>query len=179
PQPTPRPQPPRKTDTEYENILMELLDGVDAGWSRGKIKGFLIVKKTTPNELARWLRDFGQRWESTEQNQELGRRLRKLGQEIEGELGQVATAIATRLQPPPPEVNSLAVNTAETSTEVTSSEARDPNLPPVEINPEAEALFNRGGEKYYAGDLLGAIADLTQAITINPNYYQAYTGRGI
>ncbi|MBZ8182103.1 CHAT domain-containing protein [Oscillatoria salina] len=166
PPPTPPPQPPRKTDTEYENILMELLDGVDAGWSRGKIKGFLIGKNTTDKKLAAWLRDFGQRWESTEQHRELGRRLRKLGREIEGELGQVATAIATRLQPvsPPPDV--------------TFSEATDANLPPVSRSPEAAALYNRGGEKYYAGDLLGAIADFTQAITLNPNDYQAYTNRG-
>ncbi|NET87368.1 MAG: CHAT domain-containing protein [Kamptonema sp. SIO1D9] len=181
PPPTPRPQPPRKTDTEYENILMELLDGVDAGWSRGKIKGFLIGKNTTDKKLARWLRDFGQRWESTEQHQELGRRLRKLGKEIEGELGQVATAIATRLQPvsPPPDVNPLAVNTAETSTNVTSSQARDANLPPVQRSPEAEALFRRGLNKHQAGDLLDAIANYTQSLQLNPDDYGVYNNRGL
>jgi len=29
------------TDVEYENLFLELLEGVNKGWSRGIIKGFL------------------------------------------------------------------------------------------------------------------------------------------
>ncbi|MCC3519038.1 hypothetical protein [Microcoleus sp. PH2017_18_LLB_O_A] len=37
------PQPPTLTDAEYEAKLMELLEGVNQGWGRGDVAGFLII----------------------------------------------------------------------------------------------------------------------------------------
>ncbi|MEG4091918.1 hypothetical protein QUA38_21410, partial [Microcoleus sp. Pol12B4] len=52
---------PALTDAEYESKFMEILEGVNAGWSRGDVAGFLIAKRLKDGELAAWLRRFGQR----------------------------------------------------------------------------------------------------------------------
>ncbi len=47
-----KPLPPTLTDAEYEAKFMELLAGVNQGWSRGDIAGFLIAKRLKNAELA-------------------------------------------------------------------------------------------------------------------------------
>ena len=42
-----------------------------------------------------------------------------------------------------------------------------------------EPYYNRGLEKYNAGDYSGAIADYTKAIDLDPKYHNAYLRRGI
>jgi hypothetical protein len=36
---------PTLTEAEYESKFMEILEGVNAGWSRGDVAGFLIAKR--------------------------------------------------------------------------------------------------------------------------------------
>jgi tetratricopeptide (TPR) repeat protein len=43
---------------------------------------------------------------------------------------------------------------------------------------KAEDFLIQGEEKYDKGDYQGAIAAYTQAIVLNPNYAEAYNGRG-
>ena len=43
----------------------------------------------------------------------------------------------------------------------------------------ARAYFNRGTSKDELNDYQGAITDYTRAIEFNPDYYKAYTNRGI
>ena len=43
----------------------------------------------------------------------------------------------------------------------------------------AAFYYNRGNDKYDAGDYYGAIADYSKAIEINPKLFQAYYGRAI
>ncbi|MEG4858263.1 hypothetical protein QUB75_11640 [Microcoleus sp. K1-B6] len=58
-EPTP-PQPrPTLTDAEYEAKFMELLEGVNEGWGRGDVAGFLLAKRIKNGDLAAWLRRFG------------------------------------------------------------------------------------------------------------------------
>ncbi|WP_341525070.1 tetratricopeptide repeat protein [Nostoc sp. UHCC 0302] len=45
--------------------------------------------------------------------------------------------------------------------------------------PKADDFYIQAGEKYKNGDFKGAIADYTQAIRLNPNYLNAYFGRGV
>ncbi|QLE56447.1 tetratricopeptide repeat-containing serine protease family protein [Nostoc sp. TCL26-01] len=49
---------------------------------------------------------------------------------------------------------------------------------PVNITPKADNFYIQAGDKYDKGDLRGAIADYTQAISLNPNYVNAYNDRG-
>jgi tetratricopeptide (TPR) repeat protein len=46
-------------------------------------------------------------------------------------------------------------------------------------NQKAEQYFNKGLEKGKQKDYLGAIADYTKAIEINPKYMEAYYNRGM
>ncbi len=80
---------------------MEILEGVNAGWSRGDVAGFLIAKRLKDGELAAWLRRFGKRLLEGEHDdaaatdavaslQELAQRLVLLGRIGSGELSEVA-----------------------------------------------------------------------------------------
>ncbi len=87
---------------------MELLEGVNAGWSRGDVGGFLIAKRIKDAELAAWLRRFGQNLlegphgdtaaaESAASLQELARRLVLLSRIRSGELGDAAGEIGREI----------------------------------------------------------------------------------
>lgn len=56
-----------RSDTEYEAILMELLEQIETGWGRGDIAGFLIIKSVKDAELAAWLRQKGETWLATDE----------------------------------------------------------------------------------------------------------------
>ena len=49
------------TDAEYEAKLMELLEGVNQGWGRGDVGGFLLAKRIKDGDWAAWLQRFGDR----------------------------------------------------------------------------------------------------------------------
>lgn len=82
------------SDTEYEAIFLQLLEQVNQGFSRGKIKAFFIIKNLKESDLVPWLRRFGERLfatdELSESHQELGQRLLLLGDLGLGELSQIA-----------------------------------------------------------------------------------------
>ncbi|MEG3850243.1 hypothetical protein QT971_25100 [Microcoleus sp. herbarium19] len=103
-----KPQPPTLTDAEYEAKFMELLEGVNQGWSRGDVAGFLIAKRLKNAELAAWLRRFGARLsegegggdaaaEAVESLQELAQRLLLLSRICDGELGNSAREISREI----------------------------------------------------------------------------------
>jgi len=113
---TPPPEPqntpirPTLTDAEYESKFMEILEGVNVGWSRGDVAGFLIAKRLKDGELAGWLRRFGIRLleegahaastapaDAVASLQELARRLGLLGRIGSGELSQVAGNIGREI----------------------------------------------------------------------------------
>lgn len=111
-QPTPpaqqKPVPPPPTDTEYEAKFMELLEGVNQGWSRGDVAGFLIAKRLKDPELAGWLCRFGVRLlegehedvpatDAIESLQELAQRLLLFSTIRDGELGNVAREISRQI----------------------------------------------------------------------------------
>lgn len=87
---------------------MELLEGVNQGWSRGDVAGFLIAKRLKDPELAAWLRRFGVRLlegehedvpatDAIESLQELAQRLLLLSTIRDGELGNVAREISREI----------------------------------------------------------------------------------
>ncbi|MEG4966271.1 CHAT domain-containing tetratricopeptide repeat protein [Microcoleus sp. B6-A1] len=95
----PPPDPiPIRSFGEYEQKFMALLEGVAQGWSRGDIKGFLIVCKIKDAEWENWLQEFGERLlVSPETHLELGGRMVGLGEMNCGRISEVAGKIGREL----------------------------------------------------------------------------------
>ena len=86
------------TEAEYEQIFMQLLDRVAEGLTPGQLKGFLIGKKISEDELVVWLRGFGKRiLDSSATNDKLATRLIQLGNISNGKLAMVAEDIGKKL----------------------------------------------------------------------------------
>ncbi|MCC3593203.1 tetratricopeptide repeat protein [Microcoleus sp. PH2017_28_MFU_U_A] len=166
----PPPQPaPTLTDAEYEAKLMELLEGVNQGWGRGDVAGFLLAKRIKNGDFAAWLRRFGVRSLEGAQGstastdavvslQELARRLELLGGVGGGELGKVAGNVGREILVRFPLV---------------SGEGGE------DVDGEAEAWTKLGNEQYMKGDFEGALKSYDKALEIKPDYYKAWNGRGI
>ncbi len=98
--PPPKPTPIR-TFGECEQKFMALLEGVEEGWSRGEIKGFLIGSNIKDAEWVNWLQKFGERLlVSPETHLELGGRMVRLGEMNCGRISEVAGNIGRQLLPP-------------------------------------------------------------------------------
>ncbi|MCY7383009.1 MAG: hypothetical protein LH628_10610 [Microcoleus sp. CAN_BIN18] len=96
--PAPPPPTPIRSFGEYEQKFMELLEGVEQGWSRGTIQGFLVASKIKDAEWENWLQEFGERLlVSPETNLELGRRMVRLGAANCGIISEVAGNIGRQL----------------------------------------------------------------------------------
>jgi tetratricopeptide (TPR) repeat protein len=149
------------SDTEYEQLFIQLLDGVHQGWSRGRVEGFLIAKNLTQADLVAWLQRFGEKLlESPQPNDELAQRMVLLSQVGCGELGKVSGDIGRHLL----------------------SKAGKPALTNSRDNAdidEAEAWFNQGYQRAMAGDFVGALASFDKAVQINPDCHEAWYNRGV
>jgi tetratricopeptide (TPR) repeat protein len=157
------------TDAEYEAKLMELLEGVNEGWGRGDVAGFLIAKRIKNGDLATWLRRFGDRLlegghEDTASTdavvslQELARRLELLGRVAIGELEDWAGNVGREILVEFP---------------LASVEGDEV------VDRLAEAWCDRGNEQYNLGDFEGAIASLDKALEIKPDLHVAWYNRGV
>ncbi|MEG4444349.1 tetratricopeptide repeat protein [Microcoleus sp. AT9_B4] len=160
--------PPTFTDAEYEAKLMELLEGVNEGWGRGDVAGFLLAKRIKNGDLAAWLRRFGDRLlegghggtaptDAVVSLQELARRLELLSRVAGGELGECAGKVGRDI------LLEFPLSSVE------GDEVGDR---------EAEAWCDRGNEQYDLGDFEGAIDSYNQAIALKPDYHQAFRNRG-
>ncbi|MEG4395703.1 tetratricopeptide repeat protein [Microcoleus sp. BROC3] len=193
---------PTLTDAEYESKFMEILEGVNAGWSRGDVAGFLIAKRLKDGELAAWLRRFGKRLLEGEHDdtaatdavaslQELAQRLVLLGRIGSGELSEVARQIGreilTRFPLPEVEEEDTKGRVIEAvfvgdglgfsgAVNRTSAEAAEEES---EVNVDAEALCDRGNEHYNLGRFEEAIAFYNQAIALKPDYHDALHNRDL
>jgi tetratricopeptide (TPR) repeat protein len=167
-EPTPPPPPPTLTDAEYEAKLMELLEGVNQGWGRGDVAGFLIAKQIKNGDLAAWLRRFGVRslegaqgstasTDAVASLQELARRLELLGRVAGGELGEVAGNVGREILVEFP---------------LASDEGEE------DVDGEAEKWKKRGNEQYNLGDFKGALNSYDKALEFKPDYHYAWNNRG-
>jgi tetratricopeptide (TPR) repeat protein len=201
----PAPPPPQPTPIrsfgEYEQKFMALLEGVEQGWSRGDIKGFLIGSKIKDADWENWLQEFGERLlVSPENNLELGGRMVRLGaancgkiSEVAGKIGRqllagdslnrtavddssvVSENIVTELLGR----ESLSVYSTDNSSAANQGESTSPSESiEREVSKEAKELFYQGFDRYGAGDLEGAIAAFKQALEIHPKYHLAWNGLG-
>jgi len=196
--PAPPPPTPIRSFGEYEQKFMELLEGVEQGWSRGPIQGFLIASKIKDAELANWLQEFGERLlVSPETNLELGRRMVRLGAANCGIISEVAGNIGRELLAgeilnlTPADDSSISDNVSELLGSESLSFSTD-NLSAanqgklssqsesigIEILKELVELLKQGVERYDAGDFEGAIAAFDQALEIDPKFNPAWNGLG-
>ncbi len=147
---------------------MELLEGVNQGWGRGDVAGFLIAKQIKNGDLAAWLRRFGVRSLEGAQGstasadavvslQELARRLELLGGVAGGELGEAAGNVGREILVEFPPV---------------SGEGDE------DVGGEAEAWCDRGYEQCMKGDFEGAIASYDKALEIKPDQHESWNNRG-
>jgi len=194
--PPPKPTPIRSFG-EYEQKFLQLLEGVEQGWSRGDIKGFLIGCKIKDAEWENWLQEFGERLlVSPETNLELGRRMVRLGEmncwkisEVAGNIGRQLFAVES-LNPNSPVISEnivtrlLAGESLSVSSTDNSSDANQPysisqsELIAKGISQEALELYKQGVARYDAGDLEGAIAAFETALEIDPKFHFAWNGLG-
>ncbi len=198
--PPPMPTPIR-TFGEYEQKFLQLLEGVEQGWSRGDIKGFLIGCKINDAEWENWLQEFGERLlVSPETHLELGGRMVWLGERNCGKLSEVAGNIGRQLLagesltptptddslvrdedivPPLLEKNSSSVYPTDSLSDANEYDANSQaESIEREVIQETEELFNQGKYRYYAGDLGRAIAAFEKALEIDPKYHSAWNGLG-
>ena len=97
--------PPPLSDSDYEYLFMQLLEGVGHGWQQDRVvRWFEALKgRTTQADWVAWLRRFGERvLASSAPNDELGRRLLNLGDQLLStpslqEIGEVAYDIGRQL----------------------------------------------------------------------------------
>ncbi|MCW6052313.1 tetratricopeptide repeat protein [Lyngbya sp. CCAP 1446/10] len=173
-------QPPTLTDAEFEAKLMELLEGVNAGWGSGDVTEFLLAKRLRDTELADWLRRFGDRLlaidrETTEEGghgdtastdsaaslQELARRLELLSRICGGELGEAAGKVGRE----------ILVKFRISSVGEGEGEG--------EVDGEAEAWKKLGNEQLDKKDYEGAIASFDKALEIKPDHDTAWNNRAV
>ncbi|MEG4395682.1 CHAT domain-containing tetratricopeptide repeat protein [Microcoleus sp. BROC3] len=199
--PSPPKPTPIRTFREYEQKFLQLLEGVEQGWSRGEIKGFLIGCKIKDAEWANWLQEFGDRLlVSPETNLELGGRMVRLGEMNCGRISEVAGNIGRQLlvgkslNPTPVddslvigenivipllEKKSFSVSSTDNSSAAKQRDSTSQSESIArEVCQEAIELYNQGRERYYAGDLGEAIAAFEKALEIDPKYHLAWNGLG-
>ncbi|MEH2100577.1 MAG: tetratricopeptide repeat protein, partial [Nostoc sp.] len=154
-------EPPQQlTDAEYESLFLQLLAEVNDGLSIGGVKGFLAAKRINEAHLVEWLRSFGKRLlASATPNDELARRMVRLGELSIGEVSVVAYDFGRQLKGG--ETNRQSAEDAEEREEG-----------------EAEVWFNQGNEQLMVGNFIGAIASYDRAIEIKPDFHLAWHNRG-
>jgi len=93
-------KPPRLTDSDYEFLFTQLLEGVHYGWQKPRVDKFLaeLEKRTTAAEWLAWLRRFGERLlAAPTKNTELATRMVQLGELQCGETSELANDFGMRL----------------------------------------------------------------------------------
>jgi len=98
--------PPSLTDTDYEFLFIELLEGVAHGWQQARVLRFFeVLSERGKQELwIAWLRRFGERLlDSSVPNNELAARMVQLGELGCGEITDIAYEIGMQLLTKPTE----------------------------------------------------------------------------
>ncbi len=185
--PTIHQQPPSSlTDTDYEFLLLQLLEGVAYGWQQARILRFFeVLSERGKQELwVAWLRHFGERLlASPVPNNELAARMVQLGELGCGEIGEVAYEIGMQLL-----IRPTQTQWANTSVDGREQRENDSQVEAVisQFNAsgqsapdEAVAWYNQGVQQYNAGDLLATVTSWERATQIKPNFHNAWFNKGI
>jgi CHAT domain-containing protein/Flp pilus assembly protein TadD len=156
-------------------LFLELLAGVNEGWSRGRVKGFLDAKNITQAGLVEWLRRFGERLlASSAPNDELAARMVQLGELGVGEVGEVAGEIGMRL---------LRRNQGEPINEddgqnadLVTSAHQDGQDNSAYL---ASEYLKLAIQYYEVGNYKQSVDCFDQVLTLNPDNHEAWNNRGV
>ena len=116
-------------DADYEMLFFQILEGVHRGWTEPDVMKYIAETgdRAPLSEWIAWLRRFGDRLsDRTASQEELARRLLKLGKLGCGELGAIASEIAAQLLAGAPADARLAQKTQATR-EVRASQEKENN----------------------------------------------------
>ncbi|MEC4895052.1 MAG: tetratricopeptide repeat protein, partial [Oscillatoria sp. PMC 1050.18] len=197
PKPEP-PPPPEPSDLEYQTWLEDVLAQVAQGSTWSDLQAFLIIKNIKKNKLAQWLKKFGAKLASqeTQPDAEWVRRLALLGKVAQGDLGRAAQQVAQRFTPPAEEPEAISSSgrdefdlsgatssgdetTGESKVEQVSVSGEASTAADVQISSEVKELLVQWLQQYQAGDLQGALVSATRATELQPDFHEAWNGRGI
>ncbi|MEA5574241.1 tetratricopeptide repeat protein [Calothrix sp. UHCC 0171] len=146
------------TDTEYESLFIQLLNGVNDGWSLPQVRDFLDRSNIIQADLLVWLQGFSDKLLATDvENDELALRMLKLGKVDIGKLGELASSIGIQLKQRKKQIVSHHANT------FVNVESED-----------AEIWFQKGLDKNRVGDLETAVICWQKAVKIEPEYQSAW-----
>jgi tetratricopeptide (TPR) repeat protein len=182
--PPPKPTPIR-TFGEYEQKFLQLLEGVEQGWSRGDIKGFLIACNIKDAEWENWLQEFGDRLlVSPENHLELGRRMVRLGEMNCGKISEVAGNIGRQLlageslnRTPADDSSVISENTDDSSAANQGDSTSQSESIGRKVSQEVEELYNQGVARYELGYLESALDCYDKVIEIKPDFHEAWINR--
>ncbi|MEH1798287.1 MAG: tetratricopeptide repeat protein [Nostoc sp.] len=172
-------EPPKQlTDAEYESLFLQLLAEVNDGLSRGGAKDFLAANRINEAKLVEWLGGFGERLlASATPNDELARRMVRLGELNIGEVSVVAYNIGRRLGGG--ETNRRGADDAEDTKGREKKGIKQVDVVSESTTDKAEAWFNQGDVLYSLGLYEQAIALFEKAIEIKHEYHEAWHNRGV
>ena len=182
--PPPKPTPIR-TFGEYEQKFLQLLEGVEQGWSRGDIKGFLIACNIKDAEWENWLQEFGDRLlVSPENHLELGRRMVRLGEMNCGKISEVAGNIGRQLlageslnRTPADDSSVISENTDDSSAANQGDSTSQSESIGRKVSQEVEELYNQGVARYELGYLESTLDCYDKVIEIKPDFHEAWINR--
>jgi CHAT domain-containing protein/tetratricopeptide (TPR) repeat protein len=180
------PQIQHLSDADYERLFMQLLHGVNEGWSQRQVQDFLIDQRINEVDLVEWLRRFGTEVLQADPtslrsllNPELGRRMMQLGKIACRELGEVAQNLGRQ-------VTTTWLTTAWSKQGIKQLEAKD-YIEALHCFNKALAIDANNHELWYEqGLILGelkaygeAIDSLNKALSIQPNNHKAWIIRSV
>ncbi|MEG4420008.1 tetratricopeptide repeat protein [Microcoleus sp. LAD1_D5] len=182
--PPPKPTPIR-TFGEYEQKFLQLLEGVEQGWSRGDIKGFLISSKINDAEWENWLQEFGERLlVSPETNLELGGRMVRLGEmncgkisEVAGNIGREVLAGESLNRKDEEGRSVISENTDDSSAANQGDSTSQSECRGKKVSQEVEELYKQGVARYELGYLESALDCYDKVIEIKPDFHEAWINR--
>lgn len=152
------------TQREYEHFFMQILVGVEGGWSRVEVLRALaaLSHRSRQADWVAWLRGFGEQLLALPvPNRQMARRMVKLGELDCGELSQVAGDIGKQLR--------------QKVAEVYPTAALEDAISPIQ---QVETFFQQGIEQFNAGNYAAAIANYDRALAILPMATDVWYNRG-
>ena len=151
------------TDREYEQLLLQVLQGVAANWDEQRLLK-LLGDRCGDRQMVVWLRGYGDRLLNETANPDLAGLLVRLGAIGCGELGVVAQGIGL-------EMGSISVN--RVVSEVERREVAEGQIY------EAEILYQKGLVELQVGKYQDALDYLDRAIALRLNNFDVWSNRGM